>query len=63
MRQHRNKGEPMKKHGGMYFWKIGPFGGSFYVRAAARHRLALAANVAFASLFGVAIGALIGFSL
>lgn len=53
----------MKKHGGMYFWKIGPFGGSFYVRAAARHRLALAANVAFASLFGVAIGALIGFSL
>jgi hypothetical protein len=49
----------MKKHGGMYFWSIGPFGGSFYVRSAARPRLALAADVAFASLFGLAIGALI----
>jgi hypothetical protein len=53
----------MKKHGGMYFWKIGPFGGSVYVKAAARSRLALVANVAFASLFGIALGALVGFSL
>jgi len=49
----------MKKHGGMYFWSIGPFGGSFYVRAAARSRLALAADVVFACSFGLAIGALI----
>jgi len=49
----------VKKHGGMYFWKIGPFGGSVYIKAAARPRLALAADIAFASLFGIAIGALI----
>lgn len=53
----------MKKHGGMYFWSIGPFKGSVYVKAAARPRLALAADVAFACLFGLALGALVGFSL
>jgi hypothetical protein len=53
----------MKKHGGMYFWSIGPFGGSFYVKAAARPRLALVADVAFACSFGLALGALVGFSL
>jgi hypothetical protein len=53
----------MKKHGGMWFWKVGPFGGSFYVRAAARSRLALVADVAFACAFGIALGALVGFSL
>jgi hypothetical protein len=47
----------------MYFLSIGPFGGSFYVKAAARPRLALVADVAFASLFGLALGALVGFSL
>ena len=53
----------MKKHGGMYFWKIGPFGGSFYVRSAARPRIALVADVVFACSFGLALGALVGFSL
>ena len=53
----------MKKHGGMSFWSIGPFGGSFYVRADARPRLALVADVAFACSFGLALGALVGFSL
>jgi hypothetical protein len=53
----------MKKHGGMYFWSIGPFGGSFYVKSAARPRLALATDVAFASLFGLALGALVAFGI
>jgi len=53
----------MKKHGGMYFWSIGPFGGSFYVRAAARPRLALVANVAFACSFGLALGALVALGI
>ena len=53
-----SKGHKVKKHGGMYFWKLGPFGGSFYVRATARPRLALAADVAFACAFGLALGTL-----
>jgi len=53
----------MKKRGGMWFWKVGPFGGSFYIKAAARSRLALVADVAFASLFGLAIGALVAFGI
>jgi hypothetical protein len=53
----------MKKHGGMWFWKLGPFGGSVYVKAAARSRLARVAAVAFACVFGLALGALVGFSL
>ena len=53
----------MKKHGGMYFWSVGPFGGSFYVKAAARPRLALVADVVFACSFGLALGALVGFGI
>lgn len=53
----------MRKHGGMYFWRVGPFGGSIYVKAAARPRLALVAEVLFCCAFGAALGALVGFSL
>lgn len=53
----------MKKHGGMYFWSVGPFGGSLYVRSAARPRIALVADVAFACSFGLALGALVGFGI
>jgi len=53
----------MRKHGGMYFWSIGPFGGSFYIKAAARPRLALVADVAFACAFGLALGALVAFGI
>ena len=53
----------MRKHGGMWFWKVGPFGGSFYVRAAARPRLALWVDVVFACSFGLALGALVAFGI
>ena len=49
----------LKRHGGMIFWRIGPVGGSIYVRAAARHRLAMVADVTVASALGIGIGLII----
>jgi hypothetical protein len=48
-----------KRHGGMIFWRIGPVGGSFWIRAAARHRLAMVADVTVASVLGIGIGVLV----
>jgi hypothetical protein len=49
----------LKRQGGMWFWRIGPIGGSVYVRAAARHRLAMVADVTVASVLGIGIGVLV----
>jgi hypothetical protein len=49
----------IKKQGGMWFWRVGPVGGSIYVRAAARRRLAVVADVTVASVLGIGIGVLI----
>jgi len=48
-----------KRQGGMWFWRVGPIGGSVYVRAAARHRLAVVADVTVASVLGIGIGVLV----
>lgn len=48
-----------KRNGGMIFWRLGPVGGSVYIRAAARHRLAVVADVTVASVLGIGIGVLI----
>jgi hypothetical protein len=49
----------IKRHGGMVFWRVGPVGGSIYVKAAARQRLAMVADVTLASVLGIGIGVLI----
>lgn len=49
----------LKRNGGMVFWRIGPVGGSIYVKAAARHRLAVVADVTVASIMGIGIGVLV----
>ena len=53
----------IKRQGGMWFWRIGPIGGSVYVRAAARHRLAMVADVTVASALGIGIGLIIALGI
>jgi hypothetical protein len=49
----------IKRNGGMIFWRIGPVGGSIYVKADARRRLAVVADVTVASVLGIGIGVLV----
>ena len=53
----------IKRNGGMWFWRVGPIGGSVYVRAAARHRLAMVADVTVASALGIGIGLIIALGI
>lgn len=47
----------MKKSGGIWFWKMGRFGGSFYIsKPKPRHHLAPVTDLMWAALIGLPSG-------